>query len=289
MSTTDQENRLPGPVLEYLRDHNTITLATSSPAGVPRAATFLYVNEGPSLYFWTRTSTVSARHITQNPVVSFTIDEFSNDLTKTRGVQGTGECSPLLSGEHIARVADLFGQKFPTLAPGATMSLAFFRITPTELQFIDNTGTSSMAPEGVFGADFHREQSYSVFGVLPTQPSESISASLARVNVGADSVIARQGGPADKFFIIVDGEVEVSREEGGSKETVSTLGPGDLFGEMAVLFDKPRAASVRALKPTTLLTLDAATFRDLIAQSLGTTPGFDQIIRERLEALRSTS
>jgi CRP-like cAMP-binding protein len=49
-----------------------------------------------------------------------------------------------------------------------------------------------------------------------------------------------------------------------------------------VLRDKPRAATVRALTPTTLLTLDGDTFRDLIAQSLGTTPGFDQIIRQRL-------
>lgn len=286
MSTAEQQNQLPGPVLEYLQGHSTLTLATASAAGIPRAATFLYVNEGPALYFWTRTSTIVARHIEQNPVVSFTIDEYTEDLSKTRGVQGSGECAPLLSGEQIARVADLFGQKFPALSPGATMSIAFFRITPTELQFIDNTGAGSASPEGVFGADFHRERSYSVFGVLPTQPSETISASLQRQNVGPDTVIARQGGPADKFFVIVDGQVEVTREEAGARETVTTLGPGDLFGEMAVLFDKPRSATVRTLQPTTLMTLDGETFRDLIAQSLGTTPGFDQVIRERLENLR---
>ena len=50
MSTTEQE--LPGPVLEYLGEQSTLTLATASPTGVPHAATFLYVNEGPSLYFW---------------------------------------------------------------------------------------------------------------------------------------------------------------------------------------------------------------------------------------------
>jgi uncharacterized protein YhbP (UPF0306 family) len=286
MSTIDQQDQLPGPVLEYLSSHNTFTLATASPAGIPRAATFLYVNEGPSLYFWTRTSTVIARHIAQNPLVSFTIDEYTSDLSQTRGVQGTGECAPLLAGEQIAKVADLFGQKFPSLSPGATMSIAFFRITPTELEFIDNTRISASGAEGVFGADFHREQSFSVFGVLPPAPSETISATLQRVNVGADAVIARQGGPADKLFIIVDGEVEVSREEGGSKQTVSTLGPGELFGEIAVLIDKPRSATVRALKPSTLLTLDGDTFRDVIAQSLGTTPGFDKIIRDRLEGLR---
>ncbi len=289
MSITEPEDQLPGPVLEYLKSHNTFTLATASSAGMPRAATFLYVNEGPSLYFWTRTSTIVARHVEQNPLVSFTIDEYTTDLSQTRGIQGTGECRPLLSGEQIARVADLFGQKFPSLSPGATMSIAFFRITPTELQFIDNTGSSSgMAPQGQFGADFQRQNSYSMFGLLPPQASETISATLGRINVGPDEVIARAGGPAEKLFIVVDGEVEVRREAPDAPETVTTIGPGELFGEMSVLVDKPRTATVRALKQTTLLTLDGEAFRGLIAQSLGTTSAFDQILRQRLENLQGT-
>ncbi len=220
--------------------------------------------------------------------MSFTVDEYTEDLSQTRGIQGSGECRPLLSGEQIARVADLFGQKFPSLSPGATMSIAFFRITPTELQFIDNTSQRGASQVGQFGADFHRENSYSMFGVLPPQASETISATLQRQNVGPDEVIARAGGPANKFFIVVDGEVEVRREAEGAPETVTTIGPGELFGEMSVLVDKPRAASVRALKPTTLLTLDAEAFRDLLAQSLGTSSGFDQVLRQRLENLRGT-
>jgi CRP-like cAMP-binding protein len=287
MATTEQE--LPGEVLEYLSAQNTLTLATASPSGTPHAATFLYVNEGPSLYFWSKASTESSRHIEQNPLVAFTIDEYTDDLTQTRGVQGIGECSPLLSGEQIARVADLFGQKFPSLAPGATMSISFFRITPTEIQFIDNRRSRSLSSPGVFGADFHRERSYSVFGGLPTQTAKTISAALQVVEADADTVVARQGGPADKFFIVVDGELEVTREEMGSTETVSTLGPGDLFGEMAILFDKPRGTSAKATKPTKLLVLDSATFRSVVAQSLGTTPDFDQIIRDRIGAAASTA
>jgi uncharacterized protein YhbP (UPF0306 family) len=287
MSTTEQE--LPGPVLEYLSAQSTLTLATASPTGAPHAATFLYVNEGPSLYFWSKAATESSRHIDQNPRVAFTIDEYTDDLSQTRGVQGIGECSPLLSGEHIARVADLFGQKFPSLSPGATMSISFYRITPTEIQFIDNRRSRSLSSPGVFGAEFHRERSYSVFGGLPTQTAKTISAALQVVDADTDTVVARQGGPADKFFIVVDGELVVTREEAGSTETVSTLGPGDLFGEMAILFDKPRGTSARATKPTKLLVLDSATFRSVVAQSLGTTPDFDQIIRDRIGAASSTA
>jgi uncharacterized protein YhbP (UPF0306 family) len=282
MSTTEQE--LPGPVLEYLSAQNTLTLATASPTGTPHAATFLYVNEGPSLYFWSKSSTESSRHIDQNPLVAFTIDEYTDDLSQTRGVQGIGECSVLLSGEQIARVAALFGEKFPSLSPGATMSISFYKITPTEIQFIDNRRSRSLSSPGVFGAEFHRERSYSVFGGLPTQTAKTISATLQLVDAVPDTVVARQGGPADKFFIVVDGELEVTREEGGSTETVATLGPGDLFGEMAILFDKPRGTSARATKPTKLLVLDGTTFRSVVAQSLGTTPDFDQIIRDRIGA-----
>ncbi len=287
MGTTEQE--LPGEVLDYLSAQNTLTLATASPSGTPHAATFLYVNDGPSLYFWSKASTESSRHIEQNPLVAFTIDEYTDDLSLTRGVQGIGECSPLLSGEHIARVADLFGQKFPSLSPGATMSISFYRITPTEVQVIDNRRSRSLSSPGVFGADFHRERSYSVFGGLPTQTAKTISAALQVVEADPDTVVARQGGPADKFFIVVDGELEVTREELGSTETVATLGPGDLFGEMAILFDKPRGTSARATKPTKLLVLDSATFRSVVAQSLGTTPDFDQIIRDRIGAASSTA
>jgi CRP-like cAMP-binding protein len=287
MSTTEQE--LPGPVLEYVSAQNTLTLATASPTGTPHAATFLYVNDGPSLYFWSKASTESSRHIDQNPLVAFTIDEYTDDLRQTRGVQGIGECSVLLSGEQIARVADLFGRKFPSLSPGATMSISFYRITPTEIQFIDNRQSRSLSSPGVFGAEFHRERSYSVFGGLPTQTAKTISASLQLVDAEPGTVVARQGGPADKFFIVVDGELEVTREEGGSTETVATVGPGDLFGEMAILFDKPRGTSARATKPTKLLVLDGDTYRSVVAQSLGTTPDFDQIIRDRIGAAPSTA
>jgi hypothetical protein len=215
-------------------------------------------------------------------MVAFTIDEYTTDLNQTRGVQGVGECSVLLSGEQIARVADLFGQKFPALSPGATMSISFFRITPTEIQFIDNKKSSSASREGMFGAEFHRERSYSVFGGLPTQTSQAISATTQLVDADADSVVARQGGPADKFFIVVDGELEVTREEGDSTERIAMLGPGDLYGEMAILFDRPRGTSARATKPTRLVVIDGDTFRAVVAQSLGTTRDFDQIIRDRL-------
>ena len=284
MSSDQPTVELQPQVLDYLGEQNTLTLATASPGGVPHASTMLYVNDGPALFFWSKPNTTSARHVEQNPVVSFAIDSYADDLRQTKGVQGTGECSVILSGEEIARVADLFGQKFPDLSPGATMSISFFRIIPTDLEFIDNTSAGAGAAEGQFGAEFHRERAYSVFSDLPTQNVDSVVASLQVVEAKEGDVIVRQGGPADKFFIVADGEVEVAREENGS-QNVATLGRGQFFGEVSIMRDTPREATVKATKPTTLFAMDRDTFRDLVAQSLGTTSDFDKVIQARLQAL----
>ena len=105
---------------------------------------------------------------------------------------------------------------------------------------------------------------------------------MSRVEVGAGEMLVRAGGPADKFFIVVDGEVEMLQ---GEDQIVATLGPGQFFGEMAIMLDRPRTASVRATTPTTLLSLERDEFRDLMAQSLGVTGGFDEVIQGRLAAL----
>jgi uncharacterized protein YhbP (UPF0306 family) len=277
---------VPTHVVEYLSSQSTLTLATASPSGVPHASTFLYVNDGPTLYFWTRPGTTTARHLEQNPVVSFAIDEYSQDLRQTRGVQGSGECGVVLNGETIAKVADLFGQKFPELSPGATMSISFFRIVPTELQFIDNTGTGgTQSQEGQFGADFSRERAYSVFADLPIQRIDSVAEELQTVKVPAGEIVVRQGGPADKFFIVVEGSVDVEKQDDAGFRKVATLGRGHFFGEVAIMSGTPRAATVRAVEPTTLLAIDRDVFRDLVAQSLGMTADFDQVVRARLRSL----
>ena len=206
MNSDQPQVDLPPQVVDFLSEQNTLTLATASPRAVPHASTFLYVNDGPALYFWSKPDTTTARQVDQNPVVSFAIDSYADDLRQTKGVQGTGECNVILNGEEIARVADLFGQKFPDLSPGVTMSISFFRVTPTDLEFIDNTAAGADAPEGQFGAEFHRERAYSVFDDLPTQQVDSIVASLHVTQAQEGEVIARQGGPADKFFIIVAGD-----------------------------------------------------------------------------------
>jgi uncharacterized protein YhbP (UPF0306 family) len=282
MTTGKAEIELPPHVLDYLGQQSTITLATATRSGVPRAATLLYVNKGPLFYMWVRPKSTTAKHVEQNPLASFAVDEYSEDWRQTKGVQGNGECSVVLGGEEIAEAAMLFGQKFPNVASGSsTMGIYFLKLTATQLQFIDNSKAGEKSAEE-FGVDYHADEVLNVISELPTEGSATIDAPLQSVSVDEGEVLAREGGPADKFFIVVDGELEVVTDGGDS---LGSYGPGSFFGEMSVMRDTPRSASVRAAKASTLLTLERDDFRDLVAEALGTTGDFDKVIHKRLDSL----
>jgi uncharacterized protein YhbP (UPF0306 family) len=272
----------PPHVIEYMRAHSVLSLATASAAGVPHAATQVYVNDGLAIYFCTRPETRTAQHIDQNPMVAFTIGEYSPDWTKTKGIQGAGESSVLLDPGEIRQIVNFFQQKFPFLSDARSTHLSVFRITPSELQFIDNEATVGEPAGQTLGMNYRRSLAYSVFRDLPQQEIENVAGKLDAIQVDAGTIIVRQGAPADKFFIIVDGEVEVLREENGSQHSLGFMKKGQFFGEIAILRDSPRTATVRAVTPTSLLTMDRDAFRGVVAQSLATTLDFDKVIQQRL-------
>ena len=268
---------VPPRVLDFLREHTTMTLATASPTGVPRATTLRFVNDGLTLYMWTRAQSWTAKQIEQNPLVSFTISE------ESVGLQGTGEARLVLGGDEVARAVELFAEKFPMALGASTMNISFFRIAPTDIKLVDEGYAGGRGETQMFaGAEYHVEHVYNVLSDLPLEEVGMIAGSLHRVELEAGSVVARQGAPADKFLIVVEGEVEVTRDTDGGAEQVATLGPGDFFGEVAILLDTPRTATLTTLTDATLLTMDRDQFRNVAAQSLGVAADFDRMIRERL-------
>ena len=272
---------VPSHVLDYLRDQATLTLATSSPAGVPRATTLAYATDGPVVYVWTRPDTMTSRHMDQNPVVAFAIARDTTDLEQTQGIQATADAQVVLNPAEVSRAKELLEKKYPALAGKLASNISFFRLTPTELQFIDNTGGKGEDRKGG-GLEFHRDLVYSVFRDLPQHQVETVEAQLQTVQFDAGDVIVRQGAPADKFFIIVEGEVEVIRDDDGAERQIATLKRGQFFGEMAILRDTPRMATVRALGATTLFAMPKEAFSGLVAGSMGTTQDFDRVIQQRL-------
>ena len=92
-------------------------------------------------------------------------------------------------------------------------------------------------------------------------------------------LIFRQGDPGDCAYFIRSGEVEVADEENGS--VLARLGAGEYFGEMALLSNKPRNATVRTTAPVELAVLGKRNFLSMIQLLPSTEEAIMGTVRER--------
>jgi MFS family permease len=95
-----------------------------------------------------------------------------------------------------------------------------------------------------------------IFGPLGQAALERIARHLVRTDVDSGTVVIKEGDAGDRFYLIADGGVEVSRAD----VPLAKLGPGHFVGEIALLRNVPRTATVVATEPTSLRSLDAAQF-----------------------------
>jgi CRP/FNR family cyclic AMP-dependent transcriptional regulator len=101
-----------------------------------------------------------------------------------------------------------------------------------------------------------------LFSDCSNRDLQTISRVVKDIDHRAGTVIAREGEPGVGLFVIVDGEAEVTI--GGKKK--ATLGPGEFFGEIALLDGGPRTATVTAITDVKLLGLTEWVFRGLMQE-----------------------
>jgi MFS family permease len=121
-----------------------------------------------------------------------------------------------------------------------------------------------------------------LFKPLPASTIDHLASSLAAVHATAGSEIIREGEAGDRFYVIASGEVEVS----ASGEQIGTLGPGDYFGEIALLRDVPRTATVTAKDDVELFALDRDEFLAAVTGHAASIEAADGIVASRLSGLR---
>ena len=90
--------------------------------------------------------------------------------------------------------------------------------------------------------------------------ARDVAGQMSEKKVKAGQFVFEQGDPPAAFFVVKDGQVEVLQRVGGTDQVIRTYGPGDSFGEVAILRRSARTAGVRALQDTTLLELPADEF-----------------------------
>jgi alkyl hydroperoxide reductase subunit AhpC len=112
---------------------------------------------------------------------------------------------------------------------------------------------------------------------------DALTERAEKVSVGAGETIVAEGDSADRFYVIASGEVRVSRRSPEGEEIeLATLGPGQFFGEVGILAETRRTATVQALDDVELLALSWEEFQAALEQSDRTERDFSEIAQERL-------
>ncbi len=98
---------------------------------------------------------------------------------------------------------------------------------------------------------------------------EKLASRTRREHFHSGADIVRIGAPGRSLYLVMDGLVQVIYPSSSADFELARLGVGDFFGEMALLNDKPRSATVRALTPVDLVALDKEDFRRVVSDTPG--------------------
>jgi MFS family permease len=179
---------------------------------------------------------------------------------------GSIVAAPLISGVGIRTALIVTGAFLPILAA----------LTWRRLLTIDR---SAAIPTDQLAA----LQSVPMLAHLSLVTKEEIASRLAPITVEPDEEVIREGDPGDRFYILVTGEVDVS----SSGQSIVTRSAPDYFGEIALLRDVPRTATVRARTPLTLFALEREDFLAAVTEHAAGRAASHAVIDERLATASS--
>jgi MFS family permease len=168
------------------------------------------------------------------------------------------------------RLIDLMGVRWALVAVGAFLPVLAI-VTRIPLVRLDNTAVDR-APE------LELLRTIPIFAPLSPPVLEGLASRLVPVHAAAGETIVRQGEPGDRFYVISSGEVEVSLD--GKPQ--ATQGPGDHFGEIALLRDVPRTATVTARTDTDLFALDRDDFVTAVTGHAASAEAAEAVVGARL-------
>jgi ATP-binding cassette, subfamily B, bacterial len=96
---------------------------------------------------------------------------------------------------------------------------------------------------------------------LPGETLASLGERMVRQDVQPGQAVVAEGEHGDRFYVILSGMLGVSQQARGER---GMLRPGDYFGEVGLVMDIPRTATVRAVTPAVVASCDRATFDEIV-------------------------
>jgi len=132
----------------------------------------------------------------------------------------------------------------------------------------------------------------SLFSGLPEESVKAVSALATTRPYPKNTIIISEGDDSDSLYAVLSGKVKVYLSDDEGKEIIINIhGPGDYFGEMALLDDKPRSASVMTLEESKLAVLSKSAFEDCLSKnpqiSLPIIRGMSKRLRNLTENVKS--
>ncbi|HJU37816.1 MAG TPA: MFS transporter [Gaiellaceae bacterium] len=119
-----------------------------------------------------------------------------------------------------------------------------------------------------------------IFAHLPEPVLERLASAATAVSAAADQVVVSRGEAGRHFYVIAAGRAAVDLDDGATRE----LGPGDFFGEIALLRDVPRTATVRAVEPLQLFAVERDDFLVAVTGHAPTLAAAENVVTSRLPA-----
>ena len=120
---------------------------------------------------------------------------------------------------------------------------------------------------------------------------DALAGAVMSLPFKAKSVVLWEGAREARMYFVVEGKVVVSKKiRGKIEEVITRFGPGDFFGEISLLDDKPRSATVQTEADSLLLVLEASKLLELERNAPGTTSKFYKaVLTEMVKRLRQTN
>jgi len=107
-----------------------------------------------------------------------------------------------------------------------------------------------------------------LFASCPDEQLRSLTPVVARKSVARGAVVLAAGDLTDSLYIVLSGRLKVMMSDTEGKEVIlSILGPGEFFGEMGLIDDSPRSASVLAIEACELLSISKRDFKKSLAEN----------------------
>jgi MFS family permease len=171
-------------------------------------------------------------------------------------------------------LADAVGIRWALVATGAFLPALAALVWPRLLAL----DAEAPVPE----AEVELLRSLQIFAPLFEPVLEELASELEPVTVAAGDTIVRQGEPGDRFYVVADGELDVTVDG----RPAVPLGPGDSFGEIALVRNVPRTATVTARTDATLYGLGRDVFLSAVTGHPETTEAAEAVVATRLSTLR---